>query len=644
MVLKLWNNLLKFLLMRLFIQLIERVQSAYRLGVDLMRKLSPRVIRFHWLQRMINRLLPCPQMVHRYIDPTLGIEKFFSVLNERGVRYTVLRWFEDLPHLSKGDDIDMLVDDEDLPKIKDLFVILPTGISCDIYSVSAIPGASYRKGVPLYPSHLAREILETSIMYRKIYRVPDPWRHFLSLAYHAVYHWAEQSGLPYSKDNPVTTINGQHSYSDKLLALGDACGLKVPPNMTSLHALLTERGWSPRIDVLRALARRSGWLTALLNETLSGQIVSSKTIRYPLNVHGIRVLIESNCETFMEYLQRDFCFFHTAEEDSSNPHLRISFLKQEPPWNEIPPQTVPLFKTATSTVYKQGPNRYVDHEREVLAIYDLKRDQGTIYSVDPAALYRIAHTIILTRFGLRLDKAGYHRMHALGITVKNAAFVLLADSGCGKTTLGLEMMKHSEVCWLSDDMVPIDSNSRALPFPTSPRIMEGSSVPWLPPAIDLLKSPVPKDRPKVQIPSSSMLPRVSPSAKVSGLFLCTRKAGVDPSVRPAGFLDAFVGICKSGFNGRHFGETWGYHLQFSPVSIYTMAAVYLSRVRTFMHLARTVPVFRFEMGSQISENALFLLNMWKTKCKPDFQSPVDSFNVFPAVGAAKVGEQSGNQQ
>src|SRR5262245_63515795 len=110
MVFKLWDNLLKFLLMRLSIQLVERVQSAYRLGVHLLRKLSPRVIRFHWLQRLINCLLPCPQMVHRYIDLALGIEKFFSVLNDRGVRYTVLLWFEELLYLSKGRDCVMVVD------------------------------------------------------------------------------------------------------------------------------------------------------------------------------------------------------------------------------------------------------------------------------------------------------------------------------------------------------------------------------------------------------------------------------------------------------------------------------------------------------------------------------------------------------
>jgi len=204
-------------------------------------------------------------------------------------------------------------------------------------------------------------------------------------------------------------------------------------------------------------------------------------------------------------------------------------------------------------------------------------------------------------------------------------------------------MKHSEVCWLSDDIVPIHSNSRALPFPTSPRIIEGSSVPWLPPGIDLVRSPLPKDRPKVQIPSSSILPRVSPSAKVSGLFLCTRKAGVDPSIKPAGFFDAFVGICKSGLNGRHFGQRSAYHVQLSPLFMCSVAAVYLSRVRTFMHLARTVPIFRFEMGSQISENALLLLSIWTAQCKPGVQNSVDSFNVVPAVGATTVGKRSTNQ-
>ena len=168
MVLNIWDNLLKFLWMRLSIQLGESLRSAYRLGVVLLRKATPRLIPFRWLQNVINRLLPCPQMVQRYIDPTLDIEDFFSLLNKRGIRYTILRWFEDLPNLKKGDGIDMLVHDDDLAKIKDLFVVLPTGTPCDIYSVSPLPGSSYRKDVAYYPSHIAQEILDTSITYRDI--------------------------------------------------------------------------------------------------------------------------------------------------------------------------------------------------------------------------------------------------------------------------------------------------------------------------------------------------------------------------------------------------------------------------------------------------------------------------------------------
>jgi hypothetical protein len=640
-VLNIWDNLLKFVLMRWSIQLGEMLKTSYRLGVRLLRKATPRVIRFSWLQRLINRLLPCPQMVQRYINPALDIEHFFSILNKRGVRYTILRWFEDMPRLKKGDDVDMLVHDDDLSKIKDLFVVLPTGISCDIYSVSALSGASYRKGVPLYPSHLAREILETSIMYKGIYRVPDTKHYFFSLAYHAVYHKAEMSGLPYAKGHPLALFPGQRSYMEKLLALGDASGIKVSPDLQSLHALLRECGWSPRIDVCRGLAKDSSCLTALLRQTLSGKVVAPETIRYALNVHGVRVLIESDCPAFMEYLRRDFCFFQDTEESSIEPHIRISFLNKEPPWKEIPPQTVPLFKTASSVIYKKGSSRYVDHEGEVLSIYDLERDDGTVYSVDSDALYRIAYSIIMTRLGRRLDEAGYHRTHALGVSVGNEAFVFLADGGCGKTTLGLELMKHPQVGWLTDDIVPVDVSGKALALPTSPRIMIGSVVPWLPPSVTLLKSPMPIAPPKVQIPSWSFLSRVCASAPIGGLYLCTRKPGIGPSFKPAGLFDAFVTICRSGFNTGDFGERLAYSLEFSPVAVYTIATIYISRLWTFMRLAWAVPVFRFAMGGQISENALLLLNIWEAKRKNGVDHPLDFSDAMPAVGAAEIVEQEG---
>ena len=632
MVSKLWNNLVKFFLIRGAARLGDLAQSAYALCVHVLRKANKRVIRFAWLQRLINRVLPCPQMVQRYIDPALGIEEFFTILNKRGIRYTILRWFEDFPELAKGDDIDMLVHDDDLPKIKDLFVVLPTRCSCDIYSVSSLPGASYRKGVPLYPSHLAREILDSSIMYKKIYRVPDTKHYFLSLAYHAVYHKAELSGLPAVQGHPLAIFPGQRSYMDKLLALAQACGIKVSPDLRSLHNLLTEYGWAPRPDVLAIVARGSNSLRSLIDQSSSAQTVSLENIRYPFDVYGVRVLIETNSESFLEYVRRDFCFFHDLKKEFGQPDVRIRFLHQTPPWEEIPLHSVPLFKTDGSTVYKQGQNRYVDHQREVLGIYDLKRDQGTVYSNDPEAMYRVAYSVLMTRIGLRLDAIRLHRMHALGITLNETALLFLGHGGCGKSTLGFEMMKHSEVGWLTDDILPVDGSGRALAFPTSPRLIQGSTVPWLPPSVKLLRAPMPKKPPKVQLPSWSILPRVRASAQLGALFLCSRKPGIATSIKRVGFLEALCGICQNALASKSFGHTKAYHLQFSPVYLYRMAALYLSRLRTFFYLAWTVPVFRFHMSGQISENAALLLSRFSTA------TVTDSNNIAP------IGETSGMQQ
>jgi hypothetical protein len=626
-ILKLWNNLLKFSLMRIWNVFFESFFSVYRLFVRMLRKANRRIIRFSWLQALINRVLPCPQMVHCYIDPAVGIEEFFTILNRRGVRYTVLRWFEELPSLQKGEDIDMLVHDDDIGKIKDLLVVLPTGVPCDIYSVSPLSGTSYCKGIPLYPSHLAQEILETSIMYKDTYRVPDLKHHFLSLAYHAVYHKPEESGLAHSKDEVAAHSNEERSYGKTLVTLGKRLGLNILPDLQSLRELLTEHGWAPRMDVLRRIAGGSPSLIALAAESSTHRLLPKDTLRYAFDVHGVRVLIESNSASFIDYVRRDFCFFHKPQQNRDSAHVRITFLNMTPPWDEIPRSAVPLYKTAVSTVYKQGPNRYIDHQREVLAIYDLNRDEGTVYSSDSDAMYRIAYAMLMTRIGLRLDGIRLHRIHALAITVNEVALLFLGDGGLGKTTLGLELMKQSRVGWLTDDILPVDSDGIARALPTSPRLVEGSAVPWLPPSVELLKAPMPKEPPKVQLPSWSILSRVCASAKLGALFLCSRQSGVGPSIRKAGFFEAFRGICDNALIGKEFGHMIAYHLQFSWPYLYKMSSMYLSRVRTFIYLSWTVPVMRFQMSGNIPENASVILDMYPAMPEIERVSAADCSSV-----------------
>jgi hypothetical protein len=417
--------------------------------------------------------------------------------------------------------------------------------------------------------------------------------------------------------------------------LAESIGIKAHADLRSLRELLSEHGWAPRIDVLRRIAKGSKWLTALAADPVGASSRPAKMLSYPFDVHGVRVLVETNCAAFMDYVERDFCFFHTPNEKLALPHVHISFLRTTPPWEEIPRAALPIYKTTASTVYKQGPNRYVDHGREILAIYDLKRDQGTIYGNGSDAMYRIAYAMLMTRIGLRLDAIRRHRLHALAITVNDLALLFLGDGGCGKSTLGLEMMKHAQVGWLTDDILPVEADGRALAFPTSPRLMAGSRVPWLPPSIKLLPSPMPKEPPKMQLPAWSILPRVRASAKLGALFLCSREPGIGPSISRVGFFAALRGICANAFTGKEFGHMLAYHLQFSPVYFYHMGAMYLSRLRTFMKLARSVPVWRFEMGGDVAENAALILKMYSTTTP---HKVADMVNAFSPVSSVETGE------
>ena len=259
-------------------------------------------------------------------------------------------------------------------------------------------------------------------------------------------------------------------------------------------------------------------------------------------------------------------------------------------------------------------------------------------------MYRIAYGIIMTRVGCRLDRAGYHRLEALGVSVEDAAFLLLARGGYGKTTLGFEMMKSPQVNWLTDDILVVDSSGKALAFPTSPRLIEGSVVPWLPPSVNLLKAPMPIYPPKVQIPSASILPRVRASAKIRGMFLCTREPGVGPTIKRVGFFAALMGICQNGFDESAFAKWLAYQLQFSPAFIFQTVAVYLSRVRSFIYLAWKVAVYRFEMGGQISENASLLLNMWAAMSDDKDLVALNSFNDDSASGPSRDGSNGSTRR
>lgn len=209
---------------------------------------------------VVRGLIRPSARARRYVAKRYSCEDFFRELAARQVRYAVLRWFETLPLIGRGEDVDLLVADDDVAKMDDLFVRLRSGIACDVYSVSGLPGSDFQK-MAYFPPHLAAGIVARARVMKDLYRVPAAADHFLSLAYHALYHKGYASGLP-SALTPAAPPKKlpDHDYRQVLGNLAADLSIRVAIDLESLDEYLTQQGWRPPFDMLARLSLRNAWI------------------------------------------------------------------------------------------------------------------------------------------------------------------------------------------------------------------------------------------------------------------------------------------------------------------------------------------------------------------------------------------------
>lgn len=224
-----------------------------------------------FLKRLLRRPRPdahgkMRRKARRYIPPEIGIEQFFGTLGERNVRYALLRWFDRLPDVKPGSDIDLLIHDDDIELLSDLLIGSKRGIPCDLFSVSGLPGTAYRgyEGMPYLPPERAAGLIDRAVNFKNIYRVPSPEDHFLSLAYHAIYQKGLKSGLPTSEPALRPDPTPRHDYAAILARLAEAVGFDVEMTMEGLDDYLAGRGWRPPPPMLAKLAEKNPWLESRL--------------------------------------------------------------------------------------------------------------------------------------------------------------------------------------------------------------------------------------------------------------------------------------------------------------------------------------------------------------------------------------------
>jgi hypothetical protein len=255
----------------------QKTKSFYKVFPIVKRLMPPAMRQSVVLKSLANKVKP--EQTRKYLGKDISLQHFFEELNQKEVRYLVLRWFEDFPNWPEGEDVDLLIADEDLGKIKPYFTSNAKGQAFDVYSISGLRGSAYGKLGPYFPIELGRELLENRIKWDQCY-IPAPFHYFLSLAYHAVYHKGLASGLPAevpperSQDLPKDTddrredspkgYEHEQRYLDILTELGEELGIDVKITLRDLHEYLTQRGWSPSLDTLRKLSLQNPYVKELL--------------------------------------------------------------------------------------------------------------------------------------------------------------------------------------------------------------------------------------------------------------------------------------------------------------------------------------------------------------------------------------------
>ncbi|RYV49392.1 hypothetical protein [Pengzhenrongella frigida] len=203
-----------------------------------------------------------PDRPRQYLSEVVGVAGLIDRLNDEGVRYAALRWFDSLPHLEPGEDLDLLVADDDLAAVRALLAEEPGTIAVDLYSETGLPGSDFQ-GAAYYVPDLARQILSGAIAHASGALVPSPRDHLLSLAYHAVYHKGERSGLP-SDDAPAGFRDPDHDYAETLRRLAAAVGTTLPGQLEGIDEHLGREGWRPPPDALRRLGEFNPWIARRL--------------------------------------------------------------------------------------------------------------------------------------------------------------------------------------------------------------------------------------------------------------------------------------------------------------------------------------------------------------------------------------------
>ncbi len=208
-----------------------------------------------WL--VVRNLLYKSINVKYSISSEIGVQGFLDYLHREKIKYVVLRFYSKLPELNRrGGDLDILVTDQDEPKVQEFLWAHPGTIGVDIYT----PLRKMRNGITYYPPPLARKIIASAVDGPSMSKIPSPEMSFLSFIYHVIYHKGISSGVPTYTPGLKSNQNPENDYKGEIKKLAKDLNVNIDLNLEALDHYLHKIGWRPKYDTLSKMILRNEWI------------------------------------------------------------------------------------------------------------------------------------------------------------------------------------------------------------------------------------------------------------------------------------------------------------------------------------------------------------------------------------------------
>ncbi len=214
----------------------------------------------YWL--VIARIRQALSKNQLFFPKKMGVQHFINWLNESEIEYVIPRFYEQLPEIHRmGGDIDLLVADSQADRVREYILEHSKGLSGNAVDSIRIGlhAVTNPNGIPYYPPHLTRKILENAIEGPVGAKVPLSIDALNAFIYHVLYHSKGYTNIPSMFDGKAEHPP-ENDYAGIIKQKAAGLAVNVGETMEEMDEYMSKVGWRPKPDVLAKIAKKNPWV------------------------------------------------------------------------------------------------------------------------------------------------------------------------------------------------------------------------------------------------------------------------------------------------------------------------------------------------------------------------------------------------